>query len=183
MEILISFSTSVGVVTASKITKDIAVDVVNHSIVLSVKNIKTPHPAKPGENLNNRSINYTTPPDSYYGDSGFIKFLYVNEYRTDYRYDTYSPGNPWRIIEVDVDTTPRSQTGVGFRKVKVTYYLANGSVSSITEYEEDAWGLILKYCGGSSVWGGCSYNSGVHSDGSYFNSFYSASVKYLVFPL
>ena len=182
MEILISFSTSVGVVTASKIAKDIAVDIVNHSIVLSLKNIKTPHPAKPGgEKLNNRGINYTTPPDSYY--SGFYKLLRVNEYRTDYRYNTWSPGVPWRIIEIDVDTTPLSQTGRGVRKVKWTFYYPDGSLNFTGGYEEDEWGPITKYCGAGSVWGACSYDSGVYSDGSYFKSFYSASVYYLVYPL
>ena len=172
MEILISFSTSVGVVTASKITKDIAVDVVNHSIVLSVKNIKTPHPAKPGgENLNNRSINYTTPPDSYY--SGFVKLLRVNEYRFDSYYSEYSPGNFRMFATVDVNTTPRPQTGLGF--MKTTIYSANGNV---TTREEDAWNPISRYgvCGGD-IWSSCVYNS------SYFKSFYSASVKYLVLPL
>jgi hypothetical protein len=174
MEILISFSTSVGVVTASKIAKDIAVDVVNHSIVLSLKNIKTPHPAKPGENLNNRSINYTTPPDSYY--SGFVKLLRVNEYRTDYYYYEYSPGKPYRTIEIDVDTTPIPPSSTGFKKVRVTDYYDTGNV--ITEYEEPAWNPILRYgvCG-ASAWSPCVYNS------SYFKSFYSASVKYLVLPL
>jgi len=179
MEILISFSTSVGVVTASKIAKDIAVDIVNHSIVLSLKNIKTPHPARPGENLNNRSINYTTPPDSYY--SGFYKLLQVNEYRTDIRYN----GTSKTVIEIDVDTTPtriRENYGVrsmvGFLRVKIT--LEGGGTYT---YEEDAWSLIVKYCGGGSVWGACSYNSGTSDDGSYFASFYSASVSYLVYPL
>jgi len=188
MEILISFSTSVGVVTASKIAKDIAVDIVNQSIVLSLKNIKTPHPARPGENLNNRGINYTTPPDSYY--SGFYKLLRVNEYRTDYRYDTWSPGVPYQIIEIDVDTTPtriRENYGVrsmvGFRKVKWTRYYPDGSIIDTGGYVEDEWSLISKYCSGGSVWGACSYDSGVYSDGSYFKSFYSASVSYLVYPL
>lgn len=179
MEILISFSTSVGVVTASKIAKDIAVDVVNQSIVLSLKNIKTPHPAKPGENLNNRSINYTTPPDYYF--NGFYKLLRVNEFRTDYRYDTYFSGDPWRIIEIDIDTTPRPQTGRGVKKVRITYYYATGIVT--TEYEEDEWSPIGKYCRASDIWGACSYYSGVDSTGSYSTSFYSAKVWYLVYPL
>jgi hypothetical protein len=60
MEILISFTTTVGVVEALRTTKDVAVDVVNQSIVMYLKNKK--YPKTGGGNINNRDKNKKYPP-------------------------------------------------------------------------------------------------------------------------
>ena len=65
MEILISFTTTVGVVEALRTTKDVAVDIVNQSIVLWLKNKKFPDPIG-RDPWNNRDVNRGYPPMSFY---------------------------------------------------------------------------------------------------------------------
>jgi hypothetical protein len=81
MEILISFTTTVGVVEALRTTKDIAVDVVNQSIVLWLKNKKIPNPGQPDRPVNNREVNRRTPP--YLGVG---KYAYITSSGTKYDY-------------------------------------------------------------------------------------------------
>lgn len=82
MDILISFTTSVGVVEAVRATKDVAVDVVNQSIVLWLKNKKIPNPGQPDRPLNNREVNRRTPP--YLGVG---KYAYITATEIRYRYE------------------------------------------------------------------------------------------------
>jgi hypothetical protein len=82
MDILISFSTSVGVVEALKIVKDVAVDVVNQSIVMWLRNKKIPNPGQPDRPFNNRELNSKPLPPGY--RTG--KYLYLTRTVTEYYY-------------------------------------------------------------------------------------------------
>jgi hypothetical protein len=62
MEILISFTTTVGVVEALRTTKDVAVDIVNQSIVQWLKNKK--FPSVGGGSINSRDTNAKPPSSS-----------------------------------------------------------------------------------------------------------------------
>jgi hypothetical protein len=92
MEILISFTTTVGVVEALRTTKDVAVDVVNQSIVLWLKNKKFP---SPDENtpINNRDTNRRYPP--FGGLPGQSAYLLTRSSRKRYSsyYDLYLSDN------------------------------------------------------------------------------------------
>jgi len=94
MDILISFTTSVGVVEAVRATKDVAVDVVNQSIVLWLKNKKIPNPGQPDRPLNNREVNRRTPP--YLGVG---KYAYITSTETRYRYEFVRWSWNWYEIE------------------------------------------------------------------------------------
>lgn len=96
MDILISFTTSVGVVEAVRATKDVAVDVVNQSIVLWLKNKKIPNPGQPDRPLNNREVNRRTPP--YLGVG---KYAYITLTETRYRYEFQRWSHNWYRIEYD----------------------------------------------------------------------------------
>jgi len=92
MEILISFTTTVGVVEALRTTKDVAVDIVNKSIVLWLKNKKFP---SPDENtpINNRDTNRRYPP--FGGLPGQSAYLSTKSSRKTYSmyYDLYLSDN------------------------------------------------------------------------------------------
>jgi hypothetical protein len=94
MDILISFTTSVGVVEAVRATKDVAVDVVNQSIVLWLKNKKIPNPGQPDRPLNNREVNRRTPP--YLGVG---KYAYITSTGTRYDYEFVRWSWNWYEIE------------------------------------------------------------------------------------
>ena len=89
MDILISFSASVGVVEALKTVKDVAVDIVNQSIVLSLKNKKIPT-VFPDRPMNSRDINKDRPPKSFYPPGLRVQVVW-NSY-TEQRYQRWEIG-------------------------------------------------------------------------------------------
>ena len=89
MDILISFSASVGVVEALKTVKDVAVDIVNQSIVLSLKNKKIPT-VFPDRPMNSRDINKDRPPKSFYLPGLRVQIVW-NSY-TEQRYQRWEIG-------------------------------------------------------------------------------------------
>ena len=61
MDILISFTASVGVTESLRAVENVAVDVINQSIVLWLKNKKISSPDEDNP-INNRDINKRNPP-------------------------------------------------------------------------------------------------------------------------
>ncbi len=92
MEILISFTTTVGVVEALRAIKDVAVDIVNQSIVLSLKNKKIPNPAFPDTPMNSRDINKDRPPKSFY-PFGRVQIVWTSY--TSRLYRKWERGKDW----------------------------------------------------------------------------------------
>ena len=151
MEILISFTTTVGVVEALRTTKDIAVDVVNQSIVLWLKNKKIPNPGQPDRPVNNREVNRRTPP--YLGVG---KYAYITTSKTKYSYsfarwswnwwkEEYSgteTGSYYYYVfaeglageYIDTYSTPPGVGGVSTYMVLASSY-TSGSSSSSSYYE------------------------------------------------
>lgn len=100
MEILISFTTSVGVTQAIKALKNVAVDIVNQSIVLSVKNKKIPINTRIETLLNSREINRKLPPFSslVINDDETVRFeRCYDAFMSIYYYDAW--GSVYRLAE------------------------------------------------------------------------------------
>lgn len=183
MDILISFTTSVGVVEACQATKGLAIDIINESIVLAVKNIKVPNVGAPDNWLNNRDINRTIPPEDF-GGSGFNRLLQVSEWLDTESVSNWAPGVPWRIITQSQFVPPSNQ---GINKLKFSYYFSDGTLDRTEEREDIIYSIGGKVCDdyGStsqgSVWASCSYHI-EGTDGSY-SSLYRAVVSYLYYPV
>lgn len=62
MDILISFTTTVGAVESCRFIRESAIDIVNQSIVIWVKNKKTPNTLRPDTPFNSRENKMPPPP-------------------------------------------------------------------------------------------------------------------------
>ena len=126
MEILISFTTTVGVVEALRTTKDVAVDIVNQSIVLWLKNKKFPDPIG-RDPWNNRDVNRDYPPISFYPQNMWF-YIYVS---ASGRYDYQE----WHYYDGYLIITEEYVISNGI--VNFTYTRKEGGVLTTTS---DSWG-------------------------------------------
>jgi hypothetical protein len=173
MEILISFTTTVGVVEALRAIKDVAVDVVNQSIVLWLKNKKIPNPGQPDRPVNNREVNRRTPP--YLGVG---KYAYITSRTTRYDYKFYRSSWNWWWEEYSgtetgsyyyyvfaeglagqyIDTyrtPPGGPTGGGtYRVLASSYTSGSGSFSSYYEYNNQVLAAPPSYDSEGNITGG-----------------------------
>ena len=126
MEILISFTTTVGVVEALRTTKDVAVDIVNQSIVLWLKNKKFPDPIG-RDPWNNRGVNRGYPPMGFYPQNMWF-YIYMASFNG-YDYQEWHYYDGYLII---TEETIASNGIVNF-----TYTRKEGGVLTTIS---DSWG-------------------------------------------